>query len=136
MLTIDRRLLPGEDGASALADLERVLAAPLGVPGATVSASLLMEMPAMETPAGHPARRDRGRDGSLQHPGRRAGGAGPVPATAASSTAISASPSSCSDPARCAAHRPDETCPVAEIESVARAYAYLAGRVLAGAPTA
>lgn len=137
VLTIDRRLLPGEDGASALADLERVLAAPLGVPGATVSASLLMEMPAMETPAGHP----------LLAAIEDAMAAAAIPAAAPEGWTAACDggflhrdlgiPVVLLGPGSLRrAHRPDETCPVAEIESVARAYAYLAGRVLAGAPTA
>lgn len=53
-LLVDRRLMPGETGAEALAQLRAGIAGALGDDGCTAEASLLMEMPGFETEPTHP----------------------------------------------------------------------------------
>lgn len=53
-LLVDRRLMPGERGADALAQLESGMRTALGDDGCTAEATLLMEMPGFETDAAHP----------------------------------------------------------------------------------
>ncbi|GAA1423649.1 M20 family metallopeptidase [Agrococcus citreus] len=53
-LLIDRRLMPGETGSEALAQLEAGIADALGSDGCTADATLLMEMPGFETAPTHP----------------------------------------------------------------------------------
>ncbi|WP_306231579.1 M20 family metallopeptidase [Agrococcus beijingensis] len=53
-LLIDRRLMPGETGAAALAQLEAGIARATDGTGCLAAASLLMEMPGFETATTHP----------------------------------------------------------------------------------
>lgn len=53
-LLVDRRLMPGETGAEALAQLDAGIGAALGRDGCTAEATLLMEMPGFETEPTHP----------------------------------------------------------------------------------
>ncbi|MCH1881637.1 M20 family metallopeptidase [Agrococcus sp. ARC_14] len=53
-LLVDRRLMPGETGQEALAQLEAGIAHAIGLLGCTAEASLLMEMPGFETDPTHP----------------------------------------------------------------------------------
>jgi acetylornithine deacetylase len=134
-IRIDRRTLPGEDGASALADLQRVLAAtPIEPPEAQVSVEMTMEMPPFETPAGHPLL------AALSAAAREAGApAGePVGVTYATDAGfidrdgripvVVFGPGSVTE-----AHKPDESVPLADLPIAARTYALLAHRVLTGA---
>jgi acetylornithine deacetylase len=133
-IRIDRRTLPGEDGASALADLERVLAAPPVEPAAAqVDVAMTMEMPPFETPAGHPL---------LVALSEAAAAAGapdgePIGVTYATDAGfldrdgpvpvVVFGPGSVTE-----AHRPDESVPLADLPIAARTYAHLAHRVLTG----
>jgi acetylornithine deacetylase len=53
-LLVDRRLMPGETGAEALAQLEAGIDATLADRGCAAEASLLMEMPGFQTEPTHP----------------------------------------------------------------------------------
>ncbi|WP_072314717.1 M20 family metallopeptidase [Agrococcus sp. Marseille-P2731] len=53
-LLVDRRLMPGETGAEALAQLEAGIAGASADVGCEASARLLMEMPGFETDSAHP----------------------------------------------------------------------------------
>jgi len=133
-LRIDRRTLPGEDGASALADLQRVLAAsPIEPAAARIDVAMTMEMPPFETAAGHPL---------LQALGRAAAAAGapagePIGVTYATDAGfldrdagvpvVVFGPGSVTE-----AHRPDESVPLADLPIAARTYASLAHAVLTG----
>lgn len=133
---IDRRLVPGEDGASALAELSRRLHEEgVAYPGTRIEERLAMEMPAMQSPADHPifaalagAAADAGGPslptgtwsaacdgGFLQR-----GGIAPV---------VLFGPGSISRQA----HRPDEFVPLDETLIAARAYTLLAARWLTAA---
>ncbi len=133
-MRIDRRTLPGEDGASALADLQRVLAAaPIEPAAAQVAVALTMEMPPFETPADHPLL------AALRACAEEAGArpAEPIGATYATDAGFIArdaglpvvvfGPGSVTE-----AHRPDESVPLADLPVAARTYALLAERILTG----
>ena len=134
---IDRRLVPGEDGASALAELSRRLHDDaVAYPGTRIQERLAMEMPPMQSPSDHPifaalaaATADAGGPslptgtwsaacdgGFLQR-----GGIAPV---------VLFGPGSITKQA----HRPDEFVPLSETLIAARAYALLAARWLSAAP--
>ena len=133
-IRIDRRTLPGEDGASALADLERALAAsPIEPSDAVVTVEMTMEMPAFETPAGHPLL--EALSAAAQEAGAPAGD--PIGVTYATDAGfihqagvpvVVFGPGSVTE-----AHRPDESVPLADLPIAARTYALLAHRVLTGA---
>jgi len=130
---IDRRLVPGEDGSSALAELSRRLHEDAATyPGTRVEERLAMEMPAMQSPADHPiftalaaATADAG--GPTLRPGTwsaacdggflQRGGIAPV---------VLFGPGSITKQA----HRPDEFVPLPQLLIAARAYALLAVRWL------
>jgi acetylornithine deacetylase len=133
---IDRRLMPDETGAAALAELTQdLLAETPDPPGVRIATALHMEMPAMETPLQHPLVR------ALEAAARDAG-APPLP-TAGWSAACDGGylqrdagiPSVLFGPGSILhqAHRPDESVPLAEVLTAARTYALLAARALAGA---
>jgi acetylornithine deacetylase len=131
---IDRRLIPGEDGRSALAELSRRLHEDAAAyPGTRIEERLAMEMPAMQSPADHPifaalaaAAADAG--GPTLTPGAwsaacdggflQRGGIAPV---------VLFGPGSITKQA----HRPDEFVPLSELLIAARSYALLAARWLA-----
>lgn len=134
-IRIDRRTLPGEDGASALADLQRVLAAPPIEPReAQIDVEMTMEMPPFETPAGHPLL--EALAAAAQEAGAPAGE--PVGVTYATDAGfidrdgripvVVFGPGSVTE-----AHKPDESVPLADLPIAARTYALLAHRVLQGA---
>ncbi len=133
-IRIDRRTLPGEDGASALADLQRVLAAaPIEPRDAVVTAAITMEMPPFETPAGHPLL--AALSAAAAEAGAPAGE--PIGATYATDAGfihqagvpvVVFGPGSVTE-----AHRPDESVPLADLPIAARTYALLAHGVLTGA---
>jgi acetylornithine deacetylase len=134
-IRIDRRTLPGEDGASALADLERVLAAsPIEPHDAQVTVEMTMEMPPFETPAGHPLL--TALAAAAEEAGAPAGD--PIGVTYATDAGfidrdgqipvVVFGPGSVTE-----AHRPDESVPLADLPIAARTYALLAHRVLTGA---
>lgn len=134
-IRIDRRTLPGEDGASALADLQRVLAAaPIEPREARVSVAMTMEMPPFETPAGHPLL--EALSAAAQEAGAPAGE--PIGVTYATDAGfihrdgqipvVVFGPGSVTE-----AHKPDESVPLADLPIAARTYALLAHRVLQGA---
>jgi acetylornithine deacetylase len=134
-IRIDRRTLPGEDGASALADLERVLAAsPIEPRDAVVTVEMTMEMPPFETPAGHPLL--EALSAAAQEAGAPAGE--PLGVTYATDAGfihrdggipvVVFGPGSVTE-----AHKPDESVPLADLPIAARTYALLAHRVLTGA---
>jgi acetylornithine deacetylase len=134
-IRIDRRTLPGENGASALADLERVLAAsPIEPHDAAVKVEMTMEMPPFETPAGHPLL--AALAAAAQEAGAPAGD--PIGVTYATDAGfidrdgqipvVVFGPGSVTE-----AHRPDESVPLADLPIAARTYALLAHRVLTGA---
>lgn len=53
-LLVDRRLMPGETGATALADLQEIIAREHTLDGCDTQVELLMQMPGFETDAAHP----------------------------------------------------------------------------------
>jgi acetylornithine deacetylase/succinyl-diaminopimelate desuccinylase family protein len=133
---IDRRLIPGEDGNSALAELSRRLHEDgAAYPGTRIEERLAMEMPAMQSPPDHPifaalaaAAADAGGPslplgawsaacdgGFLQR-----GGIAPVVLFGPGSIVRQA-------------HRPDEFVPLSETLTAARTYALLTARWLSAA---
>jgi acetylornithine deacetylase/succinyl-diaminopimelate desuccinylase family protein len=130
--SVDRRLLPGETGAAALAELSQCLHRRPPRPGITVSERLTMEMPPMETPDEHPL------VAALQAAARDAGGPDvPVGGWSAACDdgflrrdagmpVVLFGPGSIVNQA----HRPDEFVPIEEMLIAARAYALLAARAL------
>ena len=134
-IRIDRRTLPGEDGPSALADMERVLAAaPIEPRDAVVTVEMTMEMPPFETPADHPLL--VALAAAAQEAGAPAGDSiGVTYATDAGFIdrdgqipVVVFGPGSVTE-----AHRPDESVSLADLPIAARTYALLAHRVLTGA---
>ncbi len=134
-IRIDRRTLPGEDGAGALADLERMLAArPIEPVDAKVTVEMTMEMPPFETPAGHPLL--AALSAAAQEAGAPDGD--PIGVTYATDAGfihrdgripvVVFGPGSVTE-----AHKPDESVPLADLAIAARTYALLAHRVLTGA---
>lgn len=126
-LLVDRRLMPGETGAAALAELEAGIAGAIAGTGCTASAELLMEMPGFETAPAHPL--VGAAVAALEAEGRAA----PVEAwTAACEGGFVARHHGC--PAIILgpgditgqAHQPDERVRIADLETAARAYARLA----------
>ncbi|WP_404312303.1 M20/M25/M40 family metallo-hydrolase [Agrococcus terreus] len=126
-LLVDRRLMPGETGAEALAQLEAGIAEALGDEGCTASAALLMEMPGFETEPGHPL--VAAAVDALAAEGRQA----PVEAwTAACEGGFIARHHGCPTiilgPGDITgqAHQPDERVRIDDLEAAARAYVRMA----------
>ncbi|GAA3591586.1 M20 family metallopeptidase [Agrococcus terreus] len=126
-LLVDRRLMPGETGAEALAQLEAGIADALGDGGCTASAALLMEMPGFETAPGHPL--VAAAVDALAAEGREA----PVEAwTAACEGGFIARHHGCPTvilgPGDITgqAHQPDERVRIDDLEAAARAYVRMA----------
>lgn len=131
-VSVDRRLLPGETGAQAVAELDDVLSAlRLDGLGLTARAWLGMEMPGFETPAGHPLV-------TVAHTASLAAGApdravggwtaacdGGFVARDLGVPAIVLGPGSVVDQA----HRPDESVALDELVVAARTYALTALRL-------
>lgn len=133
---IDRRLVPGEDGAAALAELSRCLHDEAAAhPGTRIEERLAMEMPAMQSPPEHPI------FAALSAAARDAGGpARPVGGWSAAcdggflqrggiAPVVLFGPGSIVNQA----HRPDEFVPLSETLIAARTYALLAARWLGAA---
>ena len=136
-VSVDRRLLPGETGDQAAAELADVLTAlRLDELGVTARSWLGMEMPGFETPAGHPlVRVAHAASVAAGAPEREVGGwtaacDGGFVARDLGVPAIVLGPGSVVDQA----HRPDESVGLDELEVAARTYALSAVR-LAGALT-
>ena len=130
---IDRRLVPGEDGASALAELSRRLHEEgVAYPGTRIEERLAMEMPAMQSPSDHPifealasATADAGGP-SLPTGSWSAACDGGFLQRSGIAPVVLFGPGSISRQA----HRPDEFVPLNETLIAARAYALLAARWL------
>lgn len=136
-VSVDRRLLPGETGDQAVAELADVLTAlRLDELGVTARSWLGMEMPGFETPADHPlVRVAHEASVAAGAPDREVGGwtaacDGGFVARDLGVPAIVLGPGSVVDQA----HRPDESVSLDELEVAARTYALSAVR-LAGALT-
>jgi acetylornithine deacetylase len=131
----DRRVVPGETGEDAVRELHRVLhAEPMQPEGVVVEEWLRMEMPAMETPPGHPllealcvAAIESGAP-AAEPGGWTAACDGGFLARDAGLPVVIFGPGSVTE-----AHRPDESVPVADLPIAAATYALLARRVLSGA---
>lgn len=122
-LLVDRRLMPGETGAEALAQLEAGIAGVLGADGCDAHASLLMEMPGFETAPTHPL------VAAAVEALRAEGAAAPVEAwTAACEGGFIAEHHGCPTiilgPGDITgqAHQPDERVRIADLSAAARAY--------------
>jgi acetylornithine deacetylase/succinyl-diaminopimelate desuccinylase family protein len=130
-ISVDRRLLPGESGEDAQAQLDDAVASlDLGAQGLGVRTELLMEIPSFELEP---------RDDLVQGVQRASVDAGAPERPAAGWVAacdggylmrhagvpsVVLGPGSVVDQA----HRPDESVPIAEVEVAARAYALYAAR--------
>ncbi len=130
---VDRRLMPGEDGASALAELSRRLhEEAVAFPGTHIEERLAMEMPAMQSPPDHPifsALADAAADAggpALPVGGWSAACDGGFLQRGGILPVVLFGPGSISKQA----HRPDEFVPLSEALIAARAYALLAARWL------
>jgi acetylornithine deacetylase len=127
-VSIDRRLLPGQTGEQALAEIEALLAE-LDL---LASAELVMEIPSFEVPADHPlvaAAREASIDAGgpdLPLAGWSAACDGGYLMRGTGIPAIVLGPGSVVGQA----HRPDESVSVAEATTAARAYALCAMRML------
>lgn len=130
---IDRRLMPGEDGASALSELSRSLhEAAVAFPGTQIEERLAMEMPPMLSPLDHPifaalvsATADAGGP-SLPVGGWSAACDGGFLQKGGIAPVVLFGPGSITKQA----HRPDEFVPLSELLIAARSYALLAARWL------
>ena len=130
---VDRRLMPGEDGASALAELSRRLhEESAAFPGTQIEERLAMEMPAMQSPLDHPifaalatAAADVGGP-SLPVGGWSAACDGGFLQRGGIAPVVLFGPGSITKQA----HRPDEFVPLSELLIAARSYALLAARWL------
>jgi len=133
-ISVDRRLLPGETGAGAAAELAEILAAlRLDDLGLTATSWLAMEMPGFETPADHPlVRTAHAASVTAGAPAREVGGwtaacDGGFVARDMGVPAIVLGPGSVVDQA----HRPDESVSIDELAVAARTYALSAVRLTA-----
>jgi len=131
-VSIDRRLLPGETGAHAVAEIAGVLEAlRLDGLGLTARTWLGMEMPGFETPEDHPlVRTAHAASVAAGAPARPIGGwtaacDGGFVARDLGVPAIVLGPGSVVDQA----HRPDESVSIAELTVAARTYALSALRL-------
>lgn len=125
-LLVDRRLMPGEDGQAALAQLQAGIADALGDSGCDAQAALLMEMPGFQTEPTHPLV-TTAVDALVAE-----GGAAPVEAwTAACEGGFIARHHGCPTiilgPGDITgqAHQPDERVPIVDLATAARAYTRL-----------
>ncbi|USQ78918.1 M20 family metallopeptidase [Ornithinimicrobium faecis] len=132
-LSVDRRLLPGEDAEQVLADVhERLGQLGLADDGLTFEVWMPMSMPGFETPADHPfvAATDRALQESggpgLELAGWTAACDGGFLARDAGVPTLVLGPGSVNDQA----HRPDESVAVEDLLIAARTYALLALRLL------
>lgn len=131
-VSADRRLLPGETGEDARAEVQAAVASlQLDAAELGVRTELLMEIPSFEVPPGHDlvsaARRASLDAGAPEQPvaGWTAACDGGYLMRDAGIPSIVLGPGSVVDQA----HRPDESVPVAELELAARAYALAAVRM-------
>jgi acetylornithine deacetylase/succinyl-diaminopimelate desuccinylase family protein len=133
-VSIDRRLLPGQTGEQAHAEIEALLAE-LDLPASdlTASAALLMEIPSFEVAPGHPlvqAVRTASIDAGgpdLPIAGWTAACDGGYLMRDTGTPTVVLGPGSVVEQA----HRPDESVGIAEVVTAARAYALCAMRMLA-----
>jgi len=133
-ISVDRRLLPGEDPAAVLAEVRsRIERLDLGSRGLTVEVSMPMDMPGFEVPVDHPfvvtadrALTDAGGPG-LEPGGWTAACDGGFVARDHGIPVVVQGPGSVAEQA----HRPDESVAVADLALAARAYALTALRLLA-----
>jgi acetylornithine deacetylase/succinyl-diaminopimelate desuccinylase family protein len=132
-VSVDRRLLPGESGEDAQAQIDEALASlDLGAAGLGARTELLMEIPSFALAPEHDLVRGVLRAsvdaGVPERPvaGWTAACDGGYLMRYAGIPTVVLGPGSVVDQA----HRPDESVPVAEVESAARAYALYAARVL------
>ncbi len=130
---VDRRTVPGQDGAQALADLRAELAAETWPEGITVTTELAMEMPPLETPSGHPllaavdeAMRDAGLE-TVEAGGWTASCDGGFLQRDAGMPVVIFGPGDLSE-----AHRPDESIALADLTLATSVYRSLALAVLDG----
>lgn len=133
VVTADRRLLPGEEGADVLADVTgRVEALRLDEKDLQVAVRMTMEMPGFQTPADHPlvavtsqAVRDAGGPG-LPLAGWTAACDGGFVTRDTGVPVVVLGPGSVASQA----HRADESVPLSELLVAARTYALCALRLL------
>jgi acetylornithine deacetylase/succinyl-diaminopimelate desuccinylase family protein len=130
-ISVDRRLLPGESGDDARAQLDDAVASlALGAEGLGVRTELLMEIPSFELEPGDDlvqgVRRASVDAGAPEQPagGWVAACDGGYLVRHAGIPSVVLGPGSVVDQA----HRPDESVPIAEVEVAARAYALYAAR--------
>lgn len=131
-VSVDRRLLPGEDAEAVLADVrQRVEALDLPARGLSVEVSMPMDMPGFETPANHPvvavadrALADAGGPG-LPPGGWTAACDGGFVARDHGIPVVVQGPGSVAEQA----HRPDESVLIADLALAARAYVLTALRL-------
>jgi acetylornithine deacetylase/succinyl-diaminopimelate desuccinylase family protein len=133
-ISIDRRLLPGQSGEQAKAEIDALLASlDLGADELTAESELLMEIPSFEVPPDHPfvlAARSASIDaGAPERPlaGWTAACDGGYLMRDTGIPTLVLGPGSVAGQA----HRPDESVELAEVVTAARAYALCALRVLA-----
>jgi acetylornithine deacetylase/succinyl-diaminopimelate desuccinylase family protein len=133
-ISVDRRLLPGQSGEGAQAELDAAIAAlDLGADGLRVRTALLMEIPSFELAPGHEVvqgvRAASIDAGAPERPvaGWTAACDGGYIMRDAGIPAVVLGPGSVVEQA----HRPDESVPIAEVEVAARAYALYAARLAA-----
>ncbi len=130
-ITVDRRLLPGQSGEDAHAEIEAALAA-LDLEGLGARTALLMEIPSFELPPEHDLVRGVLRAaadaGAPERPvaGWTAACDGGYIMRFADIPAVVLGPGSVVEQA----HRPDESVPVDEVLVAARTYALYAARLL------
>jgi acetylornithine deacetylase/succinyl-diaminopimelate desuccinylase family protein len=129
-LSVDRRLLPGQGGEDALAEIDAAVAA-LDLADLGVRTRLVMEIPSFELPAGHElvqgVRRAAVDAGAPDRPvaGWTAACDGGYLMRDAGIPAVVLGPGSVVEQA----HRPDESVAIAEVRTAARAYALCAARL-------
>lgn len=136
-LSLDRRLMPGEDADELCADLlRRISAAGIDGDGIRVDAEVTMAMPGFSTPPDHPlvraatgAMRDAGTDPRVT--GWTAACDGGFIARDFGVPTIVMGPGGLNDQA----HQADESVGLSELATAARAYALLAHRLLAAGAT-
>jgi acetylornithine deacetylase/succinyl-diaminopimelate desuccinylase family protein len=132
-ISIDRRLLPGQSGEQARAEIDALLATlDLSAPDLSAETELLMEIPSFEVPEDHPlvlAARESSIDaGAPERPvaGWSAACDGGYLMRDTGIPAVVLGPGSVVEQA----HRPDESVAVADVVTSARTYALCALRML------
>jgi acetylornithine deacetylase/succinyl-diaminopimelate desuccinylase family protein len=133
-ISIDRRLLPGQSGEDARAEIDALLRSlDLGAEELAAESKLVMEIPSFEVPPDHPfvvmARSASIDAGAPERPVAGWTGAcdGGYQMRDTGIPTVVLGPGSVVEHA----HRPDESVPVAEVVTAARAYALCALRTLA-----